>query len=380
MHGSKEPPLTRASPAKHRLLLSPAALAASLQKHQRYVRRQTGGMRAFLRFAELPGEVLTARILDEIDLTGANLQRANLRQASAVNASFFAADLSFADLTLIRAPRADFRGAVLSGARLNSAVLDGADMRRAVLATAHDGFQLIRANGADASLNGVDLSEAEAGKVDFSNCSLKGAKLRGANLRGAVFTNAVMTGADLAGAQLAGTTFHGAVLTGVDVSKLGLAPESLAGCLLDPGPEAIGARDEMLAMLDLAELWAATNGREGRPANLDGRDLRVLEGRLSGRTLPALSAKGAIAAGVSFQGSQLQGAMFDGADLRDACFADADLRGSTFRGARLAYADLDTANLASLSLAGGGKKPVDFGTADLTNVRRLQRAQVLTAA
>lgn len=132
-------------------------------------------MRAFLRFADLPGEILTARILDEIDFTGANLRRANLRQASAADAAFFAADLSGADLTLIRAPRADFRGAVLSGARLNSAVLDGADMRRAVLATAHDGFQLIRANGAGASLNGADLSEAEAGKVDFSNCSLKGA-------------------------------------------------------------------------------------------------------------------------------------------------------------------------------------------------------------
>lgn len=372
--------MNRSNPAKHRLLLSPAALAAGLQKHQRYVRGQSGGMRAFLRFAELPGEILTARILDQIDLTGANLRRANLRQASADDASFFAADLSFADLTLIRASRADFRGAVLSGARLNSALLDGADMRRAVLATAHDGFQLIHANGAAASLNGVDLSEAEAGKVDFSNCSLKGARLRGANLRDAVFADAVMTGADLAGAQLVGATFRGAVLTGIDVRKLGLPPESLAGCLLDPGPEAIGARDEMLAMLHSAERWAKTNGREGRPANLDGRDLRVLNGQLSGRTLPALSARGAIAAGVSFQGTQLQGAAFDAADLRDASFADADLRGATFRDARLAYADLDSANLAPLALSGGGSKPVDFAQASLINVRRFQRAPVMTVA
>jgi uncharacterized protein YjbI with pentapeptide repeats len=163
-------------------------------------------------------------------------------------------------------------------------------------------------------------------------------------------------------------------------SKLGLPPESLKGCLLDPGPDAIAARDEMLDMLDLAERWAETNGREGRPANLDGRDLRVLNGRLSGRTLPALSARGAIAAGVSFQGSQLQGAVFDTADMRDASFADADLRGATFRATRLAYADLDTANLAPLLLAGGCSKPVDFGAAELTNVRRLQRPPILTAA
>lgn len=372
--------MTASKSAKHRLLLSPAALAASLQKHQRYVRRQSGGMRAFLRFAELPGEVLTARILDEIDLTGANLQRANLRQASAANASFFAADLSFADLTLIRAPQADFRGATLAGARLTQAVLDGADMRRAVLATAHDGFQLVRPDGTGASLNGADLSEAEAGKVDFSNCSLKGARLRGANLRGAVFTDAVMTGADLAGAQLGGATFHGAVLTGIDVGKLGLPPASLAGCLLDPGPEALMAREEMLGMLDHAERWAATNGREGQPANLDGRDLRVLNGHLDGRTLPALSARGAIAAGVSFEGSQLQGAVFDSADLRDADFTGADLRGAAFRAARLAFANLDTADLAPLALAGGGSKPVDFGEAQLINVRRFQRPPVLTAA
>ena len=96
----------------------------------------------------------------------------------------------------------------------------------------------------------------------------------------------------------------------------------------------------------------------------------MLDGRLSGRTLPALSARGAIAAGVSFQGSQLQGAMFDSADLR----------GAGFRAARLAYADLDTANLAPLSLAGGGGKPVDFGEAELTNVRRFQRRPVMAAA
>lgn len=372
--------MSQSKPARHRLLLSPAALASSLQKHQRYVRRQPGGARAFLRFAELPDEILTARLLDEIDLTGANLRRANLRQASAAGASFFAADLSFADLTLIRAPRADLRGAILSGARLNHALLDGADMRRAVLATAHDEFRMLRPGGTAASLNDVDLSEAEAGKVDFSNCSLKGARLRGANLRDAVFTDAVMTGADLNGAQLTGARFRGAVLTGIDVARLGLSPESLAGCLLDPGPGALAARDEMLAMLDLAERWAKTNGREGRPANFDGRDLRVLEGQLIGRVLPAFSARGAIAAGVNFQGCQLQGAVFDSADLRDACFAGADLRGASFRTARLAHADLDGANLNALSLAGGGAKPVDLAQAELINVRRFERLPVLTAA
>ena len=54
--------------------------------------------------------------------------------------------------------------------------------------------------------------------------------------------------------------------------------------------------------------------------------------------------------------------------------------GATFRTTRLAYADLDTANLAPLPLAGGLSKPVDFGEADLLNVRRFRQPPVKTAA
>jgi uncharacterized protein YjbI with pentapeptide repeats len=363
--------LTLLEPTRHRLILSPAVLTAALQKHQRYVRRQSGGMRAMLRFAQLPGENLTARLLDDADFTGADLGGAVLRQASAARTSFYGANLSLADMTLIQAAGADLRGANLCGARLNGALLDGADMRRAVLASAHDGFQLIRPAELSVSLNGVDLSEAEAGKVDFSYCSLKGARLRGTNLRGAVFTGAILEGADLTGAQVIGTTFRDAVLTGVDVAALNLPASSLEGCLLDPDSEAIAARPAMLAALNAAELWGVTNGREGRPANLDGMDLRVLGNALVGRTLAALSARGAIAAGVTFRGTQLQGATFEGADLRGADFTEADLRGSTFASARLSYADLDTANIDPLMLKGGGYRAVNFFNAVTVNVRRL---------
>jgi uncharacterized protein YjbI with pentapeptide repeats len=353
-------------PSRHRLLMTPAALASALQNHQRFVRRQPGGMRAMLRFAQLPGENLTARLLDDADFTGADLGRAVLRQASAARASFYGANLSLADLTLVRAAGADLRGANLCGARLNGSVLDGADMRRAVLASAHDGFQLIRPTEMSVSLNGVDMSEADAGRVDFSHCSLKGARLRGA-----VFTGAILEGADLTGAQVTGIVFRDAILTGVDVAALNLPPSSLEGCLLDPDGAALAARPAMLAALNAAELWGMTNGREGRPANFDGMDLRVLGNALVGRTLAALSARGAIAAGVSFRGAQLQGSIFEGADLRGADFGEADLRGSNFASAWLSYADLDSANMEPLPLKEGGYKAVDFTRAVTVNVRRL---------
>lgn len=324
-----------------------------------------------LRFAQLSGENLTARLLDDADFTGADLGRAVLRQASAARASFYGANLSLADLTLIQAVNADLRGANLCGARLNGAVLDGADMRRALLASAHDDFHMVRPAEMSASLNGVDMSEAEAGRVDFSHCSLKGARLRGTNLRGAVFTGAILEGADLTGAQVTGTTFRDAILTGVNVAALNLPPSSLEGCLLDPDGAALAARPAMLAALNAAELWGMTSGREGRPANFDGMDLRVLGNALVGRTLAALSARGAIAAGVSFRGTQLQGSVFEGADLRGADFREADLRGSNFASAWLSYADLDTANMEPLALKEGGYKAVDFTRAVTVNVRRL---------
>jgi len=178
----------------------------------------------------------------------------------------------------------------------------------------------------------------------------------------------VLSGADLSSAVLADATFRGAVLTGIDVAELRLPAAALQGCVLDPTPQAWARRDAMLAALDEAEAWAASNGRRGQPANFDHMDLRVLGNALEKRTLPAFSARHAVAVGVSFAGSQLQGAAFLGADLRDAKFDGADLRGAAFRDTRMAFATFVGADVTPLQLSGSAVKPTDFQGAETTGV------------
>ena len=63
--------------------------------------------------------------------------------------------------------------------------------------------------------------------------------------------------------------------------------------------------------------WAESDGREGKPADLSGLDLRWVKD-LSQRKLTALIAPGAILYGVNFEGASLQGSNLAGCDLRSA--------------------------------------------------------------
>ena len=85
--------------------------------------------------------------------------------------------------------------------------------------------------------------------------------------------------------------------------------------------------------------WAETSGREGRPADLSGIDLRSVKGLAHGM-LTALIAPGAVLYGLDLTGARLQGAHLEGADLRGAKLTGADLRGVNLKNAKLANAEL----------------------------------------
>ena len=119
-----------------------------LEKHEKWLNNELGGIRADLSGADIYG----------LDLRGANLYGANLIRA---------------DLRVAYLIKADLREANLSGANLS-----GADIYEANL------------SGAD--LSGTDLREA----------NLSGANLSGANLSGANLNGADLRGADLSGANL----------------------------------------------------------------------------------------------------------------------------------------------------------------------------------
>ena len=110
-----------------------------LEKHEKWLNNELGGIRADLSGADIYG----------LDLRGANLYGANLIRADLRVAYLIKADLREANLS----------GANLSGADIYEADLSGADLREA--------------NLREANLSGANLSGAD----------LRGADLRGANLR-----------------------------------------------------------------------------------------------------------------------------------------------------------------------------------------------------
>jgi hypothetical protein len=121
-----------------------------------------------------------------INLTGANLFRAELHGA----------DLSWAGLG-----GTDLRGAQLSGADLSQADLNETDLRGANL------------SGADLSaafLLGATLNQAQLDKADLHGAELGSAELSEANLRGA----------NLSGADLLQAHLHGAYMQGANLSKV----------------------------------------------------------------------------------------------------------------------------------------------------------------
>ena len=106
----------------------------------------------------------------------------------------------------------------LSGADLEYADLDGADLRDANLSGADlRGADLRNANLWYADLRGADLRDASLGCADLGYADLGGANLSGADLEYADLRDADLRGADLGHANLYGADFSGADLGGANL-------------------------------------------------------------------------------------------------------------------------------------------------------------------
>ena len=145
-----------------------------------------------------------------VNLTGANLKRAQLRgfllqfanlgrvnlsEANLREADFSRSSLNWADLR-----EADLRGAKLTGADLRGALVHGANLRDADLT--------------EANLSGVDLSE-----INLSGATLARCKLADASLKDAILRDVDLSGANLQRANLRLVRLNGACLNGADLSE-----------------------------------------------------------------------------------------------------------------------------------------------------------------
>ena len=345
-----------------------AKFVAAIKAHECYVRREPNGRRADLKFIKVPGVNLSKRRLDEIEFSGANLSKANLEGAILDRAVLYCADLCGANFSQTSLKQADLRGVRIHGTSFEHADMDRADFRQSTIA---------RVSGSSSwSVGGRDKNHSTT--VSFMNCSLKGAKLNNANLKDASFDGALLNGASFQGTTLGNASFEGAVLIGVNLAELRVPPDRLKNCITEPGPELKARLPELIAILEKAQVWARTNGREGAPANLEGEDIRLLAGAMRNRKLTGIRCAKTRAVGADFSACELQAANFDGADLRSAIFIDADLRGASFRGANLVHADFSRANLLPLVLKSGVALTPDFEGAllDRANFREAQRVPV----
>ena len=132
------------------------------------------------------------------DLSGADLQRRDLRYINFKNASLIDTDMTEALLY-----RANFIGAEcsrltdLSEARLGQAKLSGVNL---------DGAKFIGANLSRAYLDGAHLIEADFSFATLIRTDLSGAFLTGARLVGTRLFKTKLNGADLTGAHVYGAS------------------------------------------------------------------------------------------------------------------------------------------------------------------------------
>jgi len=323
--------------------------AAAIRAHENYVLRRPGGRRAFLRFAQASGVGLGARRLDEIDLTGAVLNNADLAGSNLTSASLNCADLTNANMAGAILNRADLRGARVKGANFDYAQMQGSDFRHATIARADP-------QGGWTIVGGHPIR----GSVSFENSSLQGARLDDANLRDANFDGALLNNACFKGATLGDASFERAVLIGVHLPELRIAKERLKNCITEPGPELRAQLPRLIGILDDARTRSLPGDPHGCAANLEGEDIRLLAELMKSRPLTRINCARTIAVGADFSGCEFQAANFDGADLRGASFEGVDLRGASFRGANLAHASLSNANLSPLRLANGEAMTTNF--------------------
>ena len=140
--------------------------------------------------------------------------------ALVVFAGGFSAVPARADCTDAPAPGVDWRrcyqdGRDFAGADLSRAQLRDASFTRADLAKAtFDGADAYRAKFYSANMAGVSFAAARVAEADFSEADLTGALFTKADMRGAKLVAADLRGADFKGANLRGADFFRAQLGG----------------------------------------------------------------------------------------------------------------------------------------------------------------------
>jgi uncharacterized protein YjbI with pentapeptide repeats len=184
-------------------LIDDEKLKKNLENNERSTGEKWTGKKRWVASLLLAGRDLTGANLEDadiqhIDFSGAILNNANLDRAWATNAHFDSAQLQGASLDRAQLQGASLDRAQLQGASLDFAQLQGASLRGAEFQGAE--FFLVQLQGA--SLEYVNLEGASLDYVQFQGASLENASLQGAWFFRVQLQGATLDRADLRGASL----------------------------------------------------------------------------------------------------------------------------------------------------------------------------------
>ena len=148
--------------------------------------------------------------LSYMDLTGVNLENADLYMANLIGTNLQGANLENKDLRAVDFTWADLSNANMSGANLSYAIMDGADL-------------------SGANMRYSRFIYASLANADMSMSDLQGAIFTAANLRGANLTCSYMSCADLRSANLEGANLTNADLKDANINHVDLYNANLTG-------------------------------------------------------------------------------------------------------------------------------------------------------
>ncbi|WP_436715075.1 pentapeptide repeat-containing protein [Roseiconus lacunae] len=268
--------------------------------------------------AEFNGRVRTTAdylILQDVDLSGADLSRVNLKHVTIFN------------VKLVRAN--------LTGAKLSETMFGGADLSEAIFV--------------EADLSRADLTGAMLGEANLTRANLAGANLSRAKLVGASLSKANLTGAILTKANLAKTCLFEADLIRADLSNANLC-------------------DANLRHVDMTE----ANLREADLFNADICRADMVRTILSGARLTASKLSNANMRFADLSQSELRNAYLNGVDLTGAVLRDADLSQADLTFAILHRARLDSSVVDDSRMHDAICNQTIFANVDLRGIQGIE--------
>ena len=273
--------------------------------------------------------------LSGLDLSGINLQRADLDRANLSQTNLSKARLVNANLLGTNLLAADLQNANLKGANLDYAIFCEAKInaKTTIASKSRKIWEIVNNKAKDKNFQGIDLSNSNLFRADFSQADLSHAKLENANLNSANFNNAYLYRANLKKANLQNADLRNAYFSQANLTHASLNGASCCGTYFKDAELSFAnlkqAKLSHKTMIDLKwhSVWEIVNCGAVRK-NLSGVDL-------------------------------------SNANLQGVNFAEANLTNANLSHTILRYSNLDRANLTNSDLAGANISGVDLDRANL---------------